>query len=42
LGDGILHGILDALCGGSDEFDLFVGMVAHKENITLFTVTVDG
>jgi hypothetical protein len=34
--------ILNAFGGGSDQFNFFVGMVAHKENITLITVTVDG
>jgi len=33
LGDGVLHRILDALGGGTDEFDLFVSVIAHKQPI---------
>jgi hypothetical protein len=38
--DSILHSILDALGGGSNEFDFFIGVNAHVLNISWLTSLV--
>jgi hypothetical protein len=40
LGYRVLHRILDALGGGSDKFDLFVGVIAHGATIAPLCVSV--
>lgn len=42
FGDGMMNGILDAFGGGSDEFDLFVGMFTHEGIINLEVASVYG